>query len=758
MRLRPLAALAGAAALLLTGFTPATDASTGASYIVQLHGTPAGPAQAAAERAGEAFDRDAYEAGLVAEQDALLADLAEQGIDLPLQELDVTTGGGTHVTAVEARLTFVLHAIGVIADPADVEAIEAHRDVRAVHADEPVRAHMDESVDYVNAPAAWEDPGVTGAGQSVAVLDTGIDWTHPMFGADVTPPSDLHEKVKHYETWTAGHHDGHGHGTHVAGTAAGASKYGDTLLGPARFDGPAKDADIWAYKVLSDAGTGLTLSVVMGIESAAARGADVQNLSLGSDDGDPNAPTSQAVNNATAAGSIVSTSAGNAGPGYSTIGSPASAHDAITVGSSTDTGDFAYFAVPQDGGRAGEEMEIIPLAGSPIPEEDQVERYVDCGLALSPTDCGAEAAGKIALIERGGTPFTAKAASAEAAGAIAAIIYNNEPGNFAGTLIVVEPGIPVAAMSQEDGHALLEHVEGGVSTIDLALTWGDPHSIEGQLSGFSSRGPNDDWVLKPDVVAPGNNITAPVPRAGQLASLDGYGDAGGTSMSAPHISGIAALLTEARPDWTPQMVKTAIMNTAVQLTNPETGDLYSVLDQGAGLVDAHAAVNAPALIGEAYQDHEIHPDGELARGSVSFGQVEVDGRTTVTKPLTVVNVSDSAGRWRLAWEPADAHDRHGEGRDAGVRGFDLRFERRTMRVAGGETAATNVTLTLDPSLDTGDYEGRIVATDGETTLRIPVYVRVESDGEAAPHPRERRGPPHRDDTSEYAGIEGWVIR
>jgi hypothetical protein len=231
------------------------------------------------------------------------------------------------------------------------------------------------------------------------------------------------------------------------------------------------------------------------------------------------------------------------------------------------------------------------------PEAEQQERYVDCGLALSPADCGPDAAGKIALIERGGTPFTAKAASAEAAGAIAAIIYNDEPGNFAGTLIVVEPGIPVAAMSQEDGHALLEHVEGGVSTIELALTWGDPFSIEGQLSGFSSRGPNDDWMLKPDIVAPGNNITAPVPRAGQLASVDGYADAGGTSMSAPHISGIAALLAEAHPDWTPQMAKTAIMNTAVQLTDPETGDLYSVLDQGAGLVVAEAAVNTPALIG-----------------------------------------------------------------------------------------------------------------------------------------------------------------
>jgi hypothetical protein len=89
---------------------------------------------------------------------------------------------------------------------------------------------------------------------------------------------------------------------------------------------------------------------------------------------------------------------------------------------------------------------------------------------------------------------------------------------------------------------------------------------------------------------------------------------------------------------------------------------------------------------------------------------------------------------------------------------DLRLERRPLPVAAGEATTTTVTLTLDPALETGDYEGRIVATDGEATLRAPVYVRVESDGEGEPHPRERRGPPQREDTSEYAGIEGWVIR
>ena len=247
------------------------------------------------------------------------------------------------------------------------------------------------------------------------------------------------------------------------------------------------------------------------------------------------------------------------------------------------------------------------------------------------------------------------------------------------------------------------------------------------MAGFSSRGPNDDWMLKPDIVAPGNNITAPAPRAGQLASVDGYADAGGTSMSAPHISGVAALLSEAHPDWTPQMTKTAMMNTAVQLRNPDTGDLYSVLDQGAGLVDAHAAVNTPALIGETYKGHDVYPDGDLARGSVSFGQVTVDGRTTVTKPLTLVNVSDSEARWRLTWEPADAHERHGEGRDAGVRGFDVQLERRSIRVAAGEAAGTTVTLTLDERLEAGDYEGRIVATDGATQEQYVVLALLRGE-------------------------------
>jgi subtilisin family serine protease len=286
----------------------------------------------------------------------------------------------------------------------------------------------------------------------------------------------------------------------------------------------------------------------------------------------------------------------------------ASAHDTVTVGSSTDPGDRAYFARPQTADMDDMEMSRCPARRFP----------------------------------------TSRSRSCTApAGAIAVIIYNNEPGNFAGTTIVVRHGIPVAAMSQEDGHALLEYVgDDRVSTIELELDWHDFVVIAGQVSGFSSRGPNNDFVLKPDVVAPGNNITAPVPRVGQLASIDGYGDASGISTASPHVAGALALLGEAHPDWTPQMKKIALMNTAAQLTNPETNDLYSVLDQGAGLIDTHAAVNIPALLGEAYEDHPVYDDGELARGSMSLGVVEVDRHTTVLRALKVMNAGRGERRRR----------------------------------------------------------------------------------------------------------------
>lgn len=715
------------------------------TVIVELHRAPVGPAAARAERHGADFDEAAYRQDLLSEQQAVLDRLEDLGITASVEVIEATINDTESVT-IPARFTHAFHGMGLTVPADATTTIAGLPQVRAVHPDRRVEALLDVSVDHIRAPEAWTEQGTQGEDLAVAVIDTGIDWTHPMFGGDpVTPPGDLHPKVKFYLSTTAGVVDGHGHGTHVSGIAAGDQDFGDTLTGLALFDGVAPKSDLWGYKVLSDAGTGSSLSVILGIDDAAARGADVINLSLGNETGDPDSATSQAVNNANDAGVAVAVAAGNSGPGYSTIGSPAAAHKAVTFGASTDPGDNEYFARLQVD--PVESMPIIPLAGSPIPEDGQQSLYVDCGRALTVSDCPVGTADNIALIERGDTPFTAKAANAEAAGASAAVIYNNEPGNFAGTLIVVEPSIPVAAMSQEDGHRLLEFVDPptGTSTVELLLDWANPNVISDQVAGFSSRGPNNDWVLKPDVVAPGNNITSSVPPVGQLASPDRYAPAGGTSMASPHGAGALSILRSAHPDWEPEWLKTALMNTAVQLIDPADAQLYSIHDQGAGRIDVAAAAATPALLGET------HPDGRLARGSVNFGEVHTHGGVvTVEKTVLAQDVSGAGGTYSLSFEPGDGKNRGGEGRTLPADGFSLKLKPGSVNLSPDGSQTVTVEVTLDGrTLTGGDYEGRIVADGDDTSLVAPVYVRVNNDAAFSSNAPVLEDPGHVDDDGTY---------
>lgn len=698
------------------------EAEDSVTVILELHQAPVGPALARAERNDADFDQDAYRQRLLDDQQAVLDQLDALGISATVETIEATIND-TDSVAIPARFTYAFNGLGLTIPVDAVETVAGLPLVLAVHPDRPVEALLDVSVDHIRAPQTWSEYGTKGEGLSLAVIDTGIDWTHPMFGGDpVTPPGELHPKVKFYLSTTAGAVDGHGHGTHVSGIAAGDRDFGETLNGPALFNGVAPKADLWGYKVLSDAGTGSSLSVVLAIDDAAARGANLINLSLGDESGAPDSASAQAVNNANDAGVAVAVAAGNSGPGYSTIGSPAAAHRAVTFGASTDPGDDEYFARLQVD--PVESMNIVPLAGSPIPAEGQQNLYADCGRALTAADCPVNTAGKIALIERGDTPFTAKAANAEAAGAIAAIIYNNEPGNFAGTLIAVEPGIPVAAMAQADGQRLLEFVDSatGISTTDLLLDWENPNNISDQVAGFSSRGPNNDWVLKPDVVAPGNNITSSVPPVGQLASPDRYAPAGGTSMASPHGAGALAILRSIHPDWEPEWLKTALMNTAVQLTDPVDDQPYSIHDQGAGRVDLLSAAAVPALMGETY------PDGRLARGSVNFGEVRTNGGVvSVEQTVLVQDVSGNGGNYHITFEPGDGRGRGGEGRTLPADGFDLKVRPGSVSLSPGASESFTVEVTLDGRvLAAGDYEGRLVATNGDMALRAPLYVRVDN--------------------------------
>ncbi|MDK0521711.1 S8 family serine peptidase [Streptomyces sp. ML-6] len=193
------------------------------------------------------------------------------------------------------------------------------------------RASLDKSVPQIGTPAAWK-AGYTGKGVKIAVLDTGVDATHP----------DLKGQILATKNFTSSPDakDRVGHGTHVSSIAAGTgAKSGG------KFKGVAPDAKLLEGKVLDDDGFGDDSGILAGIEWAVAQGADIVNLSLGGSDTPEIDPLEAAVNKLSAdKGVLFAIAAGNEGPDAGTVGSPGSADAALTVGAVDDKDALAEFS------------------------------------------------------------------------------------------------------------------------------------------------------------------------------------------------------------------------------------------------------------------------------------------------------------------------------------------------------------------------------------------------------------------------------
>ncbi|MET9227581.1 S8 family peptidase [Lentzea sp. NPDC003310] len=192
-------------------------------------------------------------------------------------------------------------------------------------------ATLDQSVAQINAPAAYA-AGLTGKGVTVAVLDTGVDNTHP----------DLADREIGERNFTTSPDNGdhYGHGTHVASIVAGTgAKSGG------KYHGVAPDARILDVKVLGDNGSGADSGIIAGMEWAVEQGAQIVNMSLGGYDTPGVDPIEEAVNRLSAdRGALFVIAAGNSGPGSRTIGSPGTADAALTVGAVDDQNRIAEFS------------------------------------------------------------------------------------------------------------------------------------------------------------------------------------------------------------------------------------------------------------------------------------------------------------------------------------------------------------------------------------------------------------------------------
>jgi subtilisin family serine protease len=235
---------------------------------------------------------------------------------------------------------FAFNGMAAKVSPETLKKLKQRPDVARVFRDGTAKATVTTSVPLIGAPQMWSDYGANGQGIRVAVIDTGIDYTHPDLGGGFGPGFKVMGGYD-FINGDADPMDDYGHGTHVAGIIAA----NGTLKGV------APGARLLAYKVLGADGSGPYSAIIAGIDRAVDPdqdpttndGAQVINLSLGGP-GDPDDAISQAVDAAVSAGVVCVVAAGNSGSSYATLGSPGCARKALTVGASDDLDVMASFS------------------------------------------------------------------------------------------------------------------------------------------------------------------------------------------------------------------------------------------------------------------------------------------------------------------------------------------------------------------------------------------------------------------------------
>jgi hypothetical protein len=436
--------------------------------------------------------------------------------------------------------------------------------------------------------------------------------------------------------------DAEGHGTHIATIVAG-NAVDASLLGTrvGRVSGVAPRARIAVYKACwlkpdDVRATCATSDLVRAIDDAVADGVGLINYSVGSLETDLDAPDDLALLDALDAGVLTVVAAGNDGPDLDTIGSPSSAPWVLTTAASTQAGEFFDDAIevtsPADLADAVvmREANFTPA----LPRDEPLEELLvlaDDGQGGSDSAGGTsrdaceplvnadELDGNIALIERGGCEFQVKIANAEDAGAVAAIVY----ANFGGPIVMNGDAgsvdIPAVMIGNADGQILVDRLVADAEDDDdetdeelvvVRLARGLFAAIAGGngnvVADFSSRGPSlsDANFLKPDVTAPGVDILA-----GQTPDVvyglrgESYQYLSGTSQAAPEVTGVAALLKEAHPLWSPTALKSALMTSAYRDVSREDGAPADGFDMGAGHIDPNAAVDPGLVYDNALRDH-----------------------------------------------------------------------------------------------------------------------------------------------------------
>ena len=647
-----------------------------------------------------------------------------------------------HGGTVQARLTKALNAVCATVDAKALPQLAMLNTVASIGPVADYELDLSTSVPYIGA-ATLHSLGLDGTGVRVAVLDSGIDYTHKNLGGPGTPaayaaayanPNAIEpgtfptaKVVGGYdfvgETWPSGALapdpdpiDAAGHGTHVADIIAGASLDGT-------HKGVAPGATLYAFKVCSAVASSCSgVAILQGLEAAldpnfdndTSDAVDVVNLSLGSSYGQIQDDSALAVQNVVDFGVVVVASAGNSGDKPYIVGSPSIAPGALSV---AQTQMPNAFAVALQITPAGQSTILYPNTASvdwaPITSTVSGEvAYV--GLACSALPPGS-LTGKIALIDRGSCNASLKVDAAADAGAVGVIIANHIAGDppsfsFGGG----DTMVPTIIITKADGDAIKAFL--GAGTVTATLDPGVGTSLAGSMASTSSRGPSFSLqTIKPDIGAPGASLSA------EVGTGDGQTAFSGTSGAAPMVAGAAALLLDAQPGQSPQEVKARLMNTAetaVQI-NPVTlpGVMAPITRIGAGEVRVDRAAATTTL---AYDRDTLAP-------SLSFGYRPVikagAAGNRFRRTLEIKNLSAQSCTYQLAATYRYADDQA----DGAV---SLSFSPASVTVPAGGTKTVQVTLTVDGTkLPDWNLNGGSQGGNGERLRRLEVdgYVTLTCD-------------------------------
>ncbi len=625
----------------------------------------------------------------------------------------------------------LMNALIVHIPDEEAAALTALPGVKRVYPVHEYQAVLDHALPLLQVPAAWARIGgqnKAGAGIKIGILDTGVSPNHPGFqDPSMLPPpgfprasstenlaltnnkiivarsyEDIYQPTEHDNAT-----DRNGHGTAVAMCAAGVTNKG--TLGT--ITGVAPKAWIGGYKITSlNVGTASGDVILKAMDDALADGMDVINLSFGSpfvSRSGPDFLPGVAVERLRSFGVIMVVAAGNDGPSLNTMGDYSSLPSVISVGAVNNDRTFGG-SVSVAGGPP-----YRAFAGSgtkpPTPISAKVFDITSVdstGFACDPLPAGS-ATGQIALILRGVCTFETKLNSAQAGGALAVILYTDAARPDGVSPAVGAATLPAVLVSYADGAAIKAKVAADATATATVVFDGVSYPLNPHLlTSFTSRGPNYDFSIKPDLAAVGASIytaAESVDDKGEIYSKDGYLLVDGTSFSAPLVTGAAAVLRSARPGMTVDQYRSLLINSASPFINGD-GVYERVQQTGVGILNLDAALRNTIAV---YPTSVTYGVGSGILGGAGTGDFDQFAVTNLSNRVETYQISaisyDTAPGLQFSAVPGDAAP----------------TSTLSVMVAPGQTKTVYAywTAVLAP----GEWQGQIAVTGALTSALIPYW-------------------------------------